>query len=199
MTQDSFFLKAKDWDTPYRIELIAKFVKTLESKIHLDSSMNAMEIGCGTGLVGLQLAKQVKRISMVDNSPAMINSLKEKTRALELSNVKIITGDAHSVEIQNMDIVVLFMALHHFENIDEFFAKVSSGLNKNGLLIIGDLITEDGSFHGGEDMPHNGFDTYELMQKLSLYGFSVIENDIYDNILKNGKDYPLFIMMAQKE
>ena len=75
---DHFQNKAKDWDNPMQIELTSKFVNQLRNSIFIYEQDIYAEVGCGTGLVGLSFAEEIQKTYMIDNSPSMINVLKEK-------------------------------------------------------------------------------------------------------------------------
>lgn len=195
---DNFELKAKTWDNPIQIKRTSNFVEQLCYGIFLYKDDNIAEVGCGTGLVGLQLSKLVDKIYMIDNSPSMLNVLREKINESNINNVEIIEGELENSNLNNLSGVVSFMTLHHIEDISSFINKVKEKLKDNGFLAIGDIVKEDGSFHMDVKVPHSGFDIEELSKTLEEKGFTILRKSIYDSMEKNNKDYPLFIIIAQK-
>lgn len=90
------------------------------------------------------------------------------------------------------------MSLHHIENTEEFVERAYNKLSDNGFLAIGDILSEDGSFHTNITVPHNGFDIDKLSKTIEENGFLILRKHIYDYIEKNEKKYPIFIIIAQK-
>ena len=72
-------------------------------------------------------------------------------------------------------------------------------LKPGGLLVIGDLKEENGSFHGEEKVPHNGFNIPNLAQQLEFSEMEVITTTTYNTIQKNGNEYEQFIIVAKKQ
>lgn len=56
MSRKKFDRAAADWDKKSRRIMLAEKVSTAIGKLPLTRAMDAMEYGCGTGLVGLALA-----------------------------------------------------------------------------------------------------------------------------------------------
>ncbi len=195
---DNFEQKAKAWDNNSRIDIRNNFVEQLSYGIFIFKEDNIAEVGCGTGLVGLQLSKLVNKVYMIDNSPSMLNVLREKISESNINNVEIIEGEFEKSNLNNLSGVVSFMTLHHIEDISSFIDHVKAKLIVNGFIAIGDLVEEDGSFHSDVKVPHSGFNVEELSKILEEKGFIILKKSVYDKMEKNNKDYPLFIIIAQK-
>lgn len=197
--QDNFETKAKTWDeNPLQLRITSNFVSQLCNSTFLYKSDKIAEVSCGTGLVGLNLAKYVEKIYMVDNSPSMLNVLREKIYNYSINNAFIFQGEFEQSSIEDINGLITFMSLHHIEKIDEFLDNAYNKLNDNGFLAIGDIISEDGSFHTNITVPHNGFDIEKLSKTIEEKGFLILRKHIYDYIEKNDKKYPIFIILAQK-
>ena len=195
---DNFEQKAKAWDNNSRIDIRNNFVKQLNNGTFFFKEDNIAEIGCGTGLVGLQLSKLVNKIYMIDNSPSMLNVLREKISESNINNVEIIEGDFENSNLNNLSGVISFLTLHHIEDISSFIDNVNEKLIVNGFIAIGDLVEEDGSFHSDVKVPHSGFNVEALSKTLEEKGLTILRKSVYDSMEKNNKDYPLFIIIAQK-
>ena len=78
-------------------------------------------------------------------------------------------------KLSGFDIIYTLLTLHHIKDINRTFGIFNSALNIDGYLCIGDLITEDGSFHhkDPEFDGYNGFDPGELKKLLLLNGFRI--------------------------
>ena len=240
---DYFEKKAKDWDSPMKIEMANKFVLEMFKNINFGSNLKVLELGCGTGLVGLQIAPLVKSIVFVDSSAEMMKVLKKKIDGFEAevndakvndakfndaklndakfndaklndaklndakfndSKIKIkdkltfINGDIERYTTRDIDILFSLMAIHHIENTQKSFEHISSILKPGGLFVIGDLKEEDGSFHGGEYVPHKGFNVQQIAQQLENSDLEIVTTSIYNTIKKNENEYDQFILISKK-
>jgi len=66
--KDTFVAKAANWDSPDKIDMTTKFLNEMLFHINPQSSWKAVEIGAGTGLVGLNIEPLVSKVVMVDTS-----------------------------------------------------------------------------------------------------------------------------------
>lgn len=198
-TMDYFRNKAEEWDSPAKIEMAEKFVNEL-LKIHTPSpDKKVLDFGTGTGLVGMKLSGKVREVVYLDSSESMLEILKKKLDANKDWGRTIIHGDITSYNQRDIDLVTTLMALHHIENIDETINYISDNILKpSGVLVIGDLTEEDGSFHNGDAVPHKGFKIEELKAKLEKTGFELITSYVYNTMVKGDKKYDQFIMVAVK-
>ena len=196
--KDNFAEKAAHMDAPVRVEMARRFVNEIDSSVKLPLSSHLIDLGCGTGLVGLQLASRVAKVTMVDSSLAMLDILNEKIRKNATPNVAVQLGELNDYSGQPVDGIIALLVAHHVEDIGTLFNQVYSKLKDGGVFVVGDLVTEDGSFHLGETVPHNGFDMDDISSVATEQGFSSVKAYQYDTRNKNGRDYPLFILIAKK-
>ncbi len=202
--EDKFSHKANDWDSAGKIAMTAKFVAEIKKLIALSTEMKVLEVGTGTGLVGLQIAPWVKSLLLIDTSPSMLKVLEQKLEQTPAANVRYALMPIETVVEKKFDMLIAFMSWHHIADQDSAFASTYELLNKGGKLIIGDLLPEDGSFHGGEDVPYLGFDMQELSAFAETYGFKVLQVYPYSEMLKPDKSgetrhYGQFILLAEKK
>lgn len=202
MKTDYFTDRATDWDTPRRIGMATHFVNALLKHIEPKSYWKGMEIGAGTGLVGLQLLQSVKSMVFVDTSVKMLDVLKKKVKGME--NVEIVSGEVSDYQVPDIDFVFSNMSFHHIENIPATLEHLYSITQPNAVMAIGDLCSEDGSFHRFDPVPHRGFDTDELSEWVENAGFNVKSVHTY-NLLRRerveGKisEYEQFILVAERK
>lgn len=195
IVEDNFKTKAEEWDSPMKVEMTQKFLSELNKNIKLDKSLKVMELGCGTGLVGLQMVGQVKSLVMLDNSKAMLDKLRKKITDFKIT---IVNGTVEKYIKKDIDVVFSLMAFHHIENISSTLEHISSILKPDGYLVVGDLKEEDGSFHGEENVPHNGFNTEDLAKQMENNELNVITVYTYNTISRSDKDFRQFIIVAKK-
>jgi len=198
--KDSFATKATNWDSPEKIIMTDRFVAELLCHVTPLSSWKALEIGTGTGLVGLQIEPLVSKVILEDTSESMLEVLKQKLN--EKSKVETLHGEVFDYKQQDIDLVFSCMAFHHIPDIEKTLHHLSTITKSGAWVVIGDLVTEDGSFHGFEPIPHRGFDTSNVSNQFTQAGFNVKQVKIY-NILSrtNGLDttnYYQFMLIAQQ-
>ncbi len=201
MKTDNFAHRAAEWDNPSKTEMTKIFVDELKRNVTLNKQWKALEVGAGTGLVGFQLLPLVGSIVFEDTSAAMLDVLKSKITTE--NNVEVVHGEVQQYEKQDIDLAFSCMAFHHIEDSDATIHHLYSITNTNGVVVIGDLVTEDGSFHHFEPIPHKGFDVAELKAKFAQAGFSDVTVHVY-NTLKRERvpgvigEYDQFILIAKK-
>lgn len=203
----SFDQQAADWDNdPKKIERAIVFAKEINAFIQPKQNLNALEFGCGTGLLSFQLKDSFKTITLADSSEGMIKVLQEKISNAGIQNFKPL--HTHLLEdilnVAKQDVIYTLMTLHHMLDIDATLKVFNAALKTEGYLCIADLVKEDGTFHASHpDFDgHNGFDRDELSAALSNNGFNVeyykicfeIEKKLDNQIRK----YPLFLMICKK-
>jgi len=203
----NFDQKAKDWDKdPQRVERARVFANEIIKFLGDRKPENAMEFGSGTGLVSFWLKDNFKSITLADNSAGMMEVLNEKIKKENISNMKPLLLDIFmgKPDLSDFDIIYTLLTLHHIKDIDKTFAIFNSMLSPGGYVCIGDLVTEDGSFHhkDPEFDGHKGFDPVNMKNLISKNGFKIEVNKTFFVIEKEYhnalKKYPMFIIIAKK-
>lgn len=199
---DNFSHKAADWDQPSKIAMTDIFVETMLQKVQLQKHWKALELGAGTGLVGLQVMPLVQSLVVEDTSEAMLSVLKQKLNGDE--SIEIVHGEIFEYTQQDIDFVFSCMAFHHVPDSQAALNHLYQITKQGANIVVGDIRKEDGSFHHFEPIPHKGFDTDELTSKFQKAGFKVLSAETY-NILKRERvpgvmsDYEQFMLIAVKD
>ena len=198
---DTFISKAADWDSPDKINMTKKFADELILRINLLPTWRALEIGTGTGLVGLQIEPFVHKVVLEDTSASMLEVLKQKLD--ENSKVEILNGEVTDYTSQDIDLIFSNMAFHHITDVEKTLKHLASITKVNAWVVVGDLVTEDGSFHRFEPIPHRGFDTTILSGQFTLAGFEVKSIKIFNVIARTvdaaTTNYEQFMLIAQRK
>ncbi len=206
--KNKFDQKAVDWDKKKRrVELARAVSSAIKELLPEDQPLEAMEYGCGTGLVGLALAPKLRSLLAVDTSGGMLEVLEKKMLEQGFGNVNTKRFDLTSADLdKKFDLIFCAMTLHHIENSDLILKKFATHLKDGGILAIADLDKEDGSFHEGTESGnhHDGFDRDELRKKLSGAGlYDINFTTIYTIMRKvegdREKPFPIFFMRAYKK
>ncbi len=203
---ENFDSMAKTFDTEARIERSKIIADAMLSHVKNGRESTAMEYGCGTALVGMQLAKHFKSIVLADSSEGMIEQVKVKMLEQNLQNASALCCDICEKVPENMKLDYIFMSLvlHHIEDTELAFTRLLSMLNDGGHLLVVDLDIEDGSFHAKHHgfHGHNGFGQAELIEKAKKLGFknATAETFYLGNKTHEGKStqHTFFLLNAEK-
>lgn len=137
--------RASSWDhdagrNPGLLQVVEKVIEKATPK----PTEQAVDLGCGSGQVTLELAPRVCSVLAVDVSDKMIALLLEKAAKKGAANVE---GRAEPVEALQLaagsvDLVVSNYALHHLRDSDKplLVRHVFDWLRPGGRLVIGDMM-----------------------------------------------------------
>ena len=205
MGTEGFDKAASEWDTkPRRVQLAGKISAAI-GRLPLSKEMDAMEYGCGTGLVGLPLVSTLARLTAIDTSRGMLDVVQEKINDLGVTNVIPLYCDLLAEEYTGRhDLIFCSMTLHHIKDAEGLLKRFTELLNPGGYLALADLVQEDGSFHGpsAEGIRHHGFNPDTLIDFLATLGMVNLKSDIIHTIVKeeeNNREYPVFLLSCQKK
>jgi ubiquinone/menaquinone biosynthesis C-methylase UbiE len=200
-----FDSKARQWDdNPVFRERGLKIAEAIRKAVPLHRQMNAIDYGCGTGLLSFPLKDELGAILMADSSGGMLDVVREKIAAQGVANMTTLQLDllADPLPAQRFDLIVTSMTLHHVPDTDHILHVFHDLLNPGGYLCIADLDQEDGSFHGLEVDVHHGFDRADLSRRATRAGFADLQFQTVFSITKEResgtRDYPVFLMTARR-
>ncbi|RHZ58098.1 class I SAM-dependent methyltransferase [Aspergillus thermomutatus] len=182
-----------------------------------------LEYACGPGAISAALAPFVDQIVGMDVSEEMIKQFNINAQETGFEDKMVgyhgdllaesVPVDLSGPEFYDFDLVVVSMALHHFDKPDLALKRLGERLKKGGMFLIIDMVPEDKhSPHG----LHNAFPeasatirihgfTLEHMQKLfkdagmgQKFDYQVIQEPVVFN--KEGKEIKktIFIARAQR-
>ena len=202
MTQQrNFDAVALQWDEePRRVRLAGDIAAAMMDSIPFSKEWDALDFGCGTGLVTLQLAPYLRTITGADSSAGMLGRLNAKILASALSNVQAALCDPAKggLPAGRFHLITSAMTLHHVADVASLIQSLKGLLHPGGWIALADLDAEDGSFH---DDPtgvfHNGFSAEELSGALEKAGFSSIAIKTATNIVKGDRIFPVLLATAQ--
>jgi putative AdoMet-dependent methyltransferase len=192
--------KAGVWDADDRRKQLSSVIgSSILAHIPLDDRMDVLDFGAGTGLISAHVAPHVHKIVAVDTSEAMLAKLAAKPELR--GKVEAICVDITEKPVdRRFDLVISAMAMHHVPDTAALIQSFAEHLKPGGRLAVADLDTEDGSFHADEaaGVFHHGFDRGELQAVLEKRGFADVRFLTAHTILKDGKEYPVFLVTATK-
>ena len=202
----NFDERARDWDSdPNKVERARVVADAIRKAVPLTRGMNALEYGCGTGLLSFALQSELGQITLADTSQGMLDVLSEKIASADVKNMHPVRLDLASdpLPVERYDLTYSLMTLHHIDGTEDILRKFHSLLEPNGFLLVADLDKEDGSFHtDGTTDVHLGFDRDELQKIVEDIGFGNVRfstaYEIKKKIGNEEKTFPVFLMTAQK-
>lgn len=196
---DKFEMIANIYDTPERVQIAKVSSDAIREYLVDTKSKDAIDFGCGTGLVGMNLLNDFNSMLFLDASQNMINQIERKISSSNLQNADILCFDFEKSSLSDLGADYIFMAqvLLHIEDFKSVLLKLHDILNPGGHLIIIDFNKNDEIV---SDMVHNGFDQEELRNIMSTIGYKSIQSRTFHNGSKifMGHDASLFILDAQK-
>lgn len=202
MTQGrNFDAAALNWDEePRRVKLAADIASAILEGIPLSNEWDALDFGCGTGLVTLQLAPALRSITGLDSSPGMLERLNDKIQKSGFTNVRtelceLTKGERPS---GSYHLITSAMTMHHILEIAPLLRSLNALLHPGGWIALADLESEDGSFHDDPSgIFHHGFSAEELSALLEKAGFSSISVITATKITKGDRTFPVLLATAR--
>jgi len=203
-----FDARAAAWDAnPHRQRLARDIAAAMTSAgIFTGGVAAALDFGCGTGLLTLELAERAQTVTGLDTSPGMLAELETKVSRAGLPNVHTVLADLAAGDPLpgTYDLIASAMALHHVAELTPALARLFAAANSGGRLALADLDSEGGAFHDDNaGVHHFGFDRIELADTLAGIGWTDIDARTAATIerpTKKGgvRPFTVFLMTARK-
>ncbi len=196
---DIFETMANRYDTAERIQ-IAKVASDAIREYLVDADdKNAIDFGCGTGLVGINLLDDFKSVLFLDTSQNMVNQIKQKIADFNIRNADTLCFDFEKEGRTDLHADYIFMTqvLLHISDVELILSKLYDVLNVGGHLQIVDFNKNEEVV---SDMVHNGFEQEKLIDLMTKIGYRDIRSKTFYTGSKifMGHDASLFILDAQK-
>ncbi len=192
--------KAASWDTPEKIARAKIFADKIISETAAGVG-SVLEYGAGTGLVSFWLTKQFKHITLGDSSAGMLGQAQKKIEQLEVDNMAVKQLDlAHENINQQFEVIYSLLTMHHVKDVGQMFKQFYNCQPAGGKLLIADLDSEDGSFHGLEVDVHHGFDREHIVALAQAAGYRDITIETLTEIKRDDRQrsYPVFVISATR-
>jgi len=197
----NFDLAALNWDEePRRVKLATDIAAAIKSNVPLSTEWDGLDIGCGTGLMTLQLAPFLRNITGLDSSCGMLDKLAEKVKVSGIQNVRSVLRDLAAGDMPEgkYHLITSAMTLHHIKEVVPLLSSLRSFLHPGGWIALADLATEDGSFHDDPSgVFHHGFSATELTALLETCGYSSVSVTTASKMQKIDQEYPVLLATAQ--
>lgn len=196
---DIFEAMASGYDTSERIEIAKITANAIREFIENGKDKSAIDFGCGTGLVGLNLLHEFRDLVFLDTSPKMLEQIKQKIADANIRNADTVCFDFETGFRSDLhaDYVFMVQVLLHIKDVELVLSRLYEVLNPGGHLLIVDF---DKNEKVTTDKVHNGFDQGNLAELMATIGFrEITSKTIYTGSkLFMNQDASLFIMDAKK-
>ncbi|ARU60789.1 methyltransferase type 12 [Tumebacillus avium] len=196
---DIFEKMADRYDNSERVQ-IAKIASDAIREYVVDAKdKTAIDFGCGTGLVGMNLLDDFKSVLFLDSSQNMIQQIKQKIAEFNIENADTLCFDFEKQGQSELQADYIFMAqvLLHIPDTELVLSRLYDVLNPGGHLLIVDFDKNESIV---SDLVHNGFDQADLAERMRKLGYRDIQSKtVYSgsNIFMN-QDASIFVLDAQK-
>lgn len=199
---DYFDRHSKEWDKKqYRLERAQALARAIKEVVRLTNTTIMLDFGCGTGLLGFEFAGFVGQLWFGDTSDGMLSEVRKKAGLRRLENAHAWNVEKECVST-DFDLIVSSMVLHHIDNVPEQIRTLIGWLRPGGYICLCDLEKEDGSYHDGEIVPHNGFDRVYIVDILRKHGLcDITDRIVYGNkktVNGEEKSFPVFMIAGRK-
>ncbi len=196
---DKFEMIAGMYDTPERIYIAKISSDAIRKHVADAKGKHAIDFGCGTGLVGMNLLDAFGSVLFLDTSPNMIHQVRAKIAELGIRNADTLCFDFEQESPADLRADHIFMAqvLLHIPDVEPVLSRLYDVLNEGGHLLIVDF---DKNEQVVSDLVHNGFDQGELADMMGRIGYRDIRSKTFYKGSKifMGQDASMFILDARK-
>lgn len=197
-TKQVFDGMAERYDTDDRAQVARRIAGEMRTHIAPGSLACALDYGCGTGLVGLQLTDLFASMAFVDTSPAMVEQVRRKLEVAGIEHAEAWAADFNAAvpdPAQRFDCILLSQVLLHVRDVPLLLERLTALLNPGGRLLIVDF---DEAPALDTDLIHPGFSQDELQAQLEGQGLRVLDKHTFlhgEHLLMN-QEASLFVVDA---
>jgi ubiquinone/menaquinone biosynthesis C-methylase UbiE len=123
---------------------LVKVVERVLGEAAPQPTMQAIDLGCGSGQVTLKLAPKVAHVLAIDISAQMIDLLARHAADAGIDNVSGTAAAIESLDVEpsSVDLICSNYALHHLRDADKrvVVERCATWLRPGGRLVIGDMM-----------------------------------------------------------
>jgi 2-polyprenyl-3-methyl-5-hydroxy-6-metoxy-1,4-benzoquinol methylase len=194
--------EAPDWDTLERRARAEAVAHAIHESVPLTPHTRAIEVGAGTGLLGLELAAEVGELILAELSRGMLEVTLEKLAGGVHPNVSAVRFDLLTDAAPGgpFDLVISLLMLHHLADTRAALSAIRELLRPGGWMGLADLDAENGSFQGpdAEGIHHQGFDRKAIEDLARQIGFADLRVRTATELERDDHIYPVFLLTGRR-
>jgi ubiquinone/menaquinone biosynthesis C-methylase UbiE len=196
---DKFDLMADSYENPERVQMAKVSSEAMKEYLIDTRGKDAIDFGCGTGLVGMNLLNEFRSMLFLDTSQNMLKIIDRKISDANALNASTLCFDFETSAQPNIcaDYIFMVNVMLHIQDFESVLSKLYDILNTEGHLLIVDFNKNDQVV---SDLVHNGFDQEQLKEIMSKMGYKDIHSKTFysGSKLFMGQDASLLILDAKK-
>ena len=196
---DKFEMMANSYDTPERIQLTKVYTAAIKEYLINTKNKDAIDFGCATGLMGMDLLKEFRSMLFLDTAQNMLNIVDQKISEAKAPNASTLCADFESLTPSGIraDYILMVQVLLHIQDFESVLAKLYDVLNVGGHLLIVDFNKNEEIV---SELVHNGFNQERLRETMMKMGCKDVQSKTFfaGSKLFMGQDASLFILDAKK-
>ncbi len=106
-------------------------------KEYINEHKTILDLGCASGSIAINIAKNAKEVHGIDISSKMIQVAKRKAIELDIVNVKFTQSTIFDEDFseESFDVILAFNVLHIVEDTQMVLKRISKLLKSGGLII----------------------------------------------------------------
>ncbi|MBM6613819.1 class I SAM-dependent methyltransferase [Desemzia sp. RIT804] len=190
---------AAKYDTTKNKDMAKRSTDAIRSLLDKNHTKTAIDLGCGTGNVGLDLLEEFESMLFVDASPEMIEQVEKKLANMDTKKASVLCLDIEK-DVQlpyKADTIILSLVLHHISDSHKLLSKLYDALNEDGQLLIIEMEKQEEISSGHQ----HGIDRSVLAAALTEIGYQHIQSDIFYDAKKEKDEQGVsrFILSARKK
>lgn len=198
-TRDIFEQMALRYDTEERKNIAHTVAQKVSSELTDTQNLSALDYGCGTGLLGLELVDMFKTMLFVDTSAQMLAQVERKIEKAQISTASTLCSDFCMEPPSNVkaDYMLMSQVLLHVKDYVLLLNRLYDMLNRDGHLIVVDFDLNERIV---SNMVHHGFEQSKLKLLLKQIGFASVHAQTFYHGQKMfmKEDASLFLLHARK-
>src|SRR5699024_9846201 len=140
-----------------RIALANTIAAEMKKYFPHDANSIVLDYGCGTGLDGLELKDDCKKLIFSDVYGETLTVVAEQLEAYKIRNAE--SKQTEELGSEEADVIIVSLVMLHVPEFRELIKKLYDILNESGQLIIADFDKNDSVYH---EKVHNGFTHDEM-------------------------------------
>ncbi|MGW2850497.1 class I SAM-dependent methyltransferase [Streptomyces sp. NPDC001215] len=135
---NELFTSTAPYYAKYRAGYSPELFTHLATRIGLDGTQTALDLGTGTGAVAIPLSEHVRKVFAVDPDPGMLDQGRELAAERGITNIDWRLGDSHHLDDLNLgplQLVALGQAFHWTDR-DALLSALDKLVTAGGAVVV---------------------------------------------------------------